>query len=128
MQQHSSNYFARRSPPPDPGEVSQVLIQLFSEHGHVAYQIKWNHERSNMEQIFCPQTPPPPPPNTHTAEVGVTIQLFQNMAVMLHIKLNVIANAVTCKHIFCPGVGSKVKTILFLKVVILHIKFEGNGA
>ena len=60
-------------------------------------------------QTILPATPLPQPGG------GVTIQLFQNMAVMLHIKLNVIAKTVTCKHIFCPGVGSKVKTILFLK-------------
>ena len=41
-------------------------------------------------------------------------------------------NAATCKHIFWPyplppplGMGSKVKTFFFLKVVILHIKLIG---
>ena len=42
----------------------------------------------------------------------------QNM-IILHIKLNGMANTATCKHIFCPytpstpGVGSKVKTFFF---------------
>ena len=54
--------------------------------------------------------------------------------VRLHIKLNGIANAVTCNRILCsythtldPWTGSKVKTF-FLKVVMLHIKLEGNVA
>ena len=35
MQQNGGKYFARR--PPKPSQNS-----TFSEHGHVAYQIKWN--------------------------------------------------------------------------------------
>ena len=30
----------------------------FSEHGHVAYQIKDNHECSNMEENILPADPP----------------------------------------------------------------------
>ena len=37
---------ARRPPPPSPNPW--IKIQHFSEQGHVAYQIKWNHECSNM--------------------------------------------------------------------------------
>ena len=32
----------------------------FSEHGHVAYQIKWNHDCSNMVANILPTDPPPP--------------------------------------------------------------------
>ena len=35
-------------PPPDLGMGSKVQNSTFSEHGHVAYQIKENHECSNM--------------------------------------------------------------------------------
>ena len=63
----------------------------------------------------------------------VKIKLFQNM-VRLHIKLNGIANAPTCKPIFFPfthhrplGWGQWSKHV-FLKVVILHIKLEGIEA
>ena len=41
MQQHCSKYFDVRPPTPGPGwwgSKGQI-----SEHGHVAYQIKWNH-------------------------------------------------------------------------------------
>ena len=36
-----------------------VKIQLFSELGHVAYQIKWNHECSNMVSTILPADPSP---------------------------------------------------------------------
>ena len=45
-QQHGSKYFARRlpTPPPDPQPWRWVNSQnsTFSEHGHIAYQIKDN--------------------------------------------------------------------------------------
>ena len=46
--------------PLDPGGRVKRSNSTFSEHGHVTYQIKGNHECSNMMQLFCPQTP------THT--------------------------------------------------------------
>ena len=46
----------------------------FSEHGHVAYKIKWNREYSNMVANILPAG-------------NVKIHLLQSM-VMLHIKLN----------------------------------------
>ena len=73
-----------------PGVIKSKLF--FSEHGHVAYQIKENHKCSNTEATILPAnilTSPPPP---MTLVDGVKIQLFQNM-VMLHIKLKEIANA-----------------------------------
>ena len=103
MQQHGSKYFARRSPLPIPSPLTLTLgmgsmgqNSTFSEHGHVAYQIKENHECSNM---VAPQTPlPPTHPITPCPNPGdewgqwVRIQLFQNM-VILHIKLKRIMNA-----------------------------------
>ena len=40
------------------GSVGQN--STFSEHGHVAYQIKENHECSNMVANILPADPPPP--------------------------------------------------------------------
>ena len=37
-------------------------IFTFSEHVHVAYQIKGNHECSNMVANILPAVPPPPDP------------------------------------------------------------------
>ena len=71
MQQHGSRYFACRptsSPDYIHGVGSKGKNSTFSEHGHVAYQIKGNPS-SNMETDPLTQ-----------------IQLFLNM-VMLHIKL-----------------------------------------
>ena len=67
-------------------------IKLFSEHGHVAYQIKGNHRRSNMQHGSKYYARRPPTPNPGGQKVK--IQLFQNM-VILHIKLKAIKNAVT---------------------------------
>ena len=65
MQQHGSKYpYPQTSPlipTPDPavGPIGQK--STFSEHGHVAYQIKWNHECSNMVvHIFSSADPTPP--------------------------------------------------------------------
>ena len=78
-------------PPPFPHLILGVRPigqkSTFSEHVHVAYQIKWNHKSSNMVV------------NILSADLtarpwgGVKIQLLQNM-VMLHIKLNGIMDAV----------------------------------
>ena len=47
MQQHGSKCFASNLPF-DPGYSGKRSKVTFLEHGHVAYQIKGNHECSNM--------------------------------------------------------------------------------
>ena len=66
----------------------------FSEHGYAAYQIKWNHECSNMAEYSWAQNPHDP------GERGQN-STFRNMA-MLHIKLKGITNAATWYQICCP--------------------------
>ena len=77
-QQHGSKYFA--SPLPwtlGMGSVGQN--SAFSKHGQrhtVAYQIKGNHECSNMvTNILLLDTPPPTPPkvNLRVGEMGFTV-------------------------------------------------------
>ena len=58
------------------------------------------------------------------------IQRFQNM-IMLHIKLNEIANAATRKHIFCPythprplGCGQMHKNMLLLFPEKSHVAYQ----
>ena len=75
MHQHGSKYVNRST---------------FSEHGHVAYQIKGNHELSSMVANILHTDPPPP----MTLGDGDKIELFHNM-VMLHIKIKGITNAAT---------------------------------
>ena len=43
------------------GVGSKCQNSTFSEHGHVAYQIKWNHECSNMVENILPTKPFPQP-------------------------------------------------------------------
>ena len=42
----------------------------FSEHGHVAYQIKWNHEMQQHGSNYFARRPPPPPPMPLTRSIG----------------------------------------------------------
>ena len=64
-QQHGSKYFARRSLltlPPHPLTLwlgSNGQTSTFPEHGHVAYQIKENHEHSTMVANILPADPLP---------------------------------------------------------------------
>ena len=44
MQLHDSKYCTHRHHPPDPWVGSIGQNSTFSEHGHVAYQIKGNHQ------------------------------------------------------------------------------------
>ena len=62
MQQNGSQYFTHRTPsPPTLGVGSKGQNFTFSEHGHVAYQIKGDHECSNMQansmSLHQPSTP-----------------------------------------------------------------------
>ena len=68
--------------PPDPRGIGSIgQKSTFSEHGHVAYDIKGNHEFSNMKANILHSYPYPYDPRG-----WVKIHLFQTM-VMLHIKL-----------------------------------------
>ena len=60
MQQHGSQYFARRPPSPTLG-VKRSKMNSFRTLCHVAYQIKGNLECSNMVANICLQTAPTPP-------------------------------------------------------------------
>ena len=84
----------------------------FSEHGHVAYQIKDNHECSNMAANILPTDPPYPHPRDGVSRSK--FNFFQNM-VMLHIKLKKITNAATWKQ------------ILSLQTPIPQLPSPGNG-
>ena len=63
MQQHGSKYFARIPPPQNPRDGTIGRNSTFSEHGHVAYQIKWNHEmqQHGSNYFAWPHAPSPCP-------------------------------------------------------------------
>ena len=74
------------------GVGSKGRNSTFSEHGHVAYQIKGNHECSNLEANILPADLTPTP--TLGMRSKGQNSILQNM-VMLHIKLNGSTNAAT---------------------------------
>ena len=80
-------------PPPNPGDGVISQNSTFSEHGHVAYQLKGITKCSSIVANFLP-TDPPLPTTIGRRGQEVKIQLFQNM-VILHIKLKGITNAAT---------------------------------
>ena len=57
MQQHGSKYFACRPATRTLRMVSIGQNSTFSEHGHVAYQIKENQKCSNMVANILPAGP-----------------------------------------------------------------------
>ena len=63
MQQLDSKYFAHR-PPPSPTTIGMSTGQnsTFSEHGHVAYPIKWNHQKQQHGSKYFAHRPPPSRP------------------------------------------------------------------
>ena len=63
----------------------------------VMLHIKANDACNNMVANILPADPSSPDPGDRVKGSKLN---FQNM-VMLHIKLNGIANATSCKHIFC---------------------------
>ena len=101
----------------------------FSKPDHVAYQIKENHECSNMV------APPPPPPSPPPHPLGMwsigQIQFFpEHGHVAYQIKenhkcSNMVANILPADHPHPWGWGQKVKIQLFQNMVMLHIKLKG---
>ena len=85
---------------PSPIALGDGSKLTFSEHGHVAYQIKGNHNCNNLVANHKPSGPTPPPPPDPGGQ-KVKIQLLQNM-VMLHNKLKGMEHRAPCKHIFSP--------------------------
>ena len=57
-------------PTPSPRPWGWGQNSTFSEHGHVAYQNKKNHECSNVVANILPADPPPPQPAPPTLWIG----------------------------------------------------------
>ena len=131
------------------GWGQKVKIRLFQNMVMLHIELKGIAHAATWWQILSPQTPPPPQymlqmvalttiHRRHNAQRSrnVTgwdqkfkIQRFQNM-IMLHIKLNEIANAATRKHIFCPythprplGYGQMHKNMLLLFSENIHVAY-----
>ena len=53
------------------GVGQRQIFNFFSEHGHIAYQIKLNHECSNTAANILPADPPP------RGHIGVGVKMSQ---------------------------------------------------
>ena len=111
----------------DLGSGAEAKIKLFSEYGHVAYQIKADNAGSNMVANILPtDTPSTQGPGSK----GQTVSFSGSSQVAYQIKAdeagsNMVANRLPTDTPSTHGVGSKGQTIFFLKVVMLHIKLKG---
>ena len=123
LHQHGSKYFAHRPPPPLT-LGSKGRNSTFSGHGHVAYQIKRNHECRNMVANTFPADPAPSP------HPEVKIHFFLEHG---HVAYQIEGNheCSSMVEIILPpsqppstlGVGSKFDC--FQNMVMLHIKLKG---
>ena len=71
-------------PPPPPATLWMGFIaqnSFFTEHGHVVYQIKWNHEISQHGSIYLLADLHPPPPPKRTLGIG---SIGQNSTISEH--------------------------------------------
>ena len=113
------------------GWDQKVNIYFFSEHGHVAYQTKWNHECSNMVAniSYLEITP--------TLEVGSKSQIStfsEHDHIAYQIKGNHNCSSMVAKHFThrpqppALGMAPNGRNSTFTDLITLHIKFKGNGA
>ena len=58
MQQHDSKYLPADPLPHSPRDGTIDQNSTFSEHGHVAYIIKWNHEMQQHGSKYFARRPP----------------------------------------------------------------------
>ena len=135
IQQHSSNSFTRRTSPNRTLWGSKGQNSTFSEHGHVAFHIKWNHECSNMVAILLPADPPPPPNPTLWGSKGQNSTFSEHGHVAYQIKgyhdySNMVANILPATPTHPPPptlwwLGQNVKIKLLQSLVTLHIQLKG---
>ena len=78
-------YFARRPPPPTLGMGSIGQNSNFSEHGHVAYQIKGNHESQHGSKYVARR---PIPTHPLTLALGSKFNFSKHVHVAYQIKEN----------------------------------------
>ena len=103
---------------------------IFSECGHVSYEIKGNETYNNIKATIL--TLRTPQTKMWDQKVNVTyLAKTYFFRICLCCKLKGMERTTAYKHIFdpytplLPGMGSNRQNCFFLKVVILHIKFTG---
>ena len=131
MQQHGSKYFARSLPPPALWVESKGQNSIFSKHGNVVYQIKWNHKCSNIIANIIVPAAPPPPRALWVGSIGQYSTVSKHGHVVYQIEWNhkcsnMIANIVPADS-YClldPGGGSKGPNSTFFKLKHSHIVYQ----
>ena len=153
MQQHGSTYFARRPPTTLPHRPwGQGQNAIFSEHGHVAYQIKGNQECSTMVANILTTDPPRPlgskGQNSIFSEHGHVAYRIKGNHECSNMVVNILptdppplrplgsifypetplthilpADPLPPPRLLTLGVGVKIQ--LFQNMVMLHIKLKG---
>ena len=126
MQQHGSKYFACRRPtnPPTLGLGSIGQNSTFSQHGHVAYQIKWNHECRNMVANILPADLPP----TILGIKRSKFNFFRSISNLRDSRMQQHDSKYFAPSPTPPdpgGWGQKVSIQLFQNMVMLHIRLKG---
>ena len=119
LYQVCTNYAPWAKNGPATGVTLAYIKSNFSEYGHVAYQIIGNEAYNNMINILPLHTPLTP----GEGSIGHFFSFLK--VVMLHVKFTGMKQRTQCKPIFCPFIHlrppdrlKKVKTILFLKVML----------
>ena len=87
IQQHGSKYFAHCPLRPQ-GYWFKRSKFIFSEHGHVAYQLKGSHNSALWKHTFCPQTPNAPCPNLGMRSIAQKLTYSEHGHVAYKIKWN----------------------------------------
>ena len=101
MQQHGSKYYHVRRYPLTLGMGSIGQNSTNSEYGHGAYQIKENHEFSNMAANILPAYPPPPT-TLGIRSIGQNSLFSEHGHVAYQIKWKREMQQHGSKYIFCP--------------------------
>ena len=107
---------------------AEVKIKLFSEYGHVAYQIKADDTGSNMVANILPTDTPS---TQGVGSKGQTISFSESSHVAYQIKAddagsNMIANTLPTDTPSTQGVGSKGQTISFSESSHVAYPIKGN--
>ena len=117
---------------PQGGLGGQKLKFNFSEHGHVAYQIKWNHKCSNMVANILPAADPLPHPTLEMRWKGQNSALSEHGHVANPIKwnhecCNMVANSLPKDIPDPPPMGSKGQNSTFLEQGNVAYQIKGNN-
>ena len=107
---------------------AEAKIKLFSEYGHVAYQIKADDAGSNMVANILPTDTSL---NQGVRSKGQTIYFSESSHVAYQIKAddagsNMVANILPTDTLLTQGVGSKCQNISFSESSHVAYQIKGN--